>query len=159
MVCRAHIPLHEDLSVPSNYERFFDAHCFAVIGHSAATPFPLLTYKGLKRLGKTAYAVDQSAQRIDGDPAYASLDALPQKPEAVIIEVPKDQTRDWVARAAEAGVADVWVHMALETPEAVALAAETGINLRTGTCAVMYLKPGLSYHSVHQAIMKALGRY
>ncbi|MEA1050296.1 CoA-binding protein [Lamprobacter modestohalophilus] len=147
------------LSVPSNYETFFNAERFAVIGHSASKPFPILSYKGLKRLGKTVYPVDVSAERIDGDQAYASLDALPQTPEAVIIEVPKQETRDWIARAAEIGVSDVWVHMAHETPEAVALAAEKGINLRTGTCAVMYLKPGLSYHSIHQAIMKLLGKY
>jgi len=145
--------------MPSNYERFFDAERFAVIGHSAAKPFPILSYKGLKRLGKTVYPVDKSAERIDGDQAYASLAALPRQPQAVIIEVPKAETRDWVASAAEAGITDVWVHMAHDTPEAVALAAEKGINLRTGTCAVMYLKPGLSYHSIHQLIMKALGKY
>ncbi|WP_462319827.1 CoA-binding protein [Halochromatium sp.] len=145
--------------MPSSYETFFNAERFAVIGHSAAKPFPILSYQGLKRLGKTVYAVDQSTGQIDGDQAYPSLDALPQKPEAVVIEVPKEETRDWVAQAAEAGVSDVWVHMAHETPEAVALAQQKGINLRTGTCAVMYLKPGLSYHSIHKAIMKALGKY
>ena len=49
--------------------------------------------------------------------------------------------------------------MAHDTPEAVALAKEKGINLRTGTCAVMYLNPGLSYHSIHKLIMKATGKY
>lgn len=145
--------------MPSNNETFFNAERFAVIGHSASKPFPILSYKGLKRLGKTVYPVDESAGQIDGDQAYASLDLLPQRPEAVIIEVPKEETRDWVARAAEVGIPDVWVHMAHDTPEAVALAQQKGINLRTGTCAVMYLKPGLSYHSIHKVIMKALGKY
>lgn len=145
--------------MPSNYESFFTAERFAVIGQSDAKPFPMLSYRGLKRLGKTVYPVDEDAERIDGDQVYRSLDTLPQRPEAVIIEVPKEGTRDWVARAAEAGVKDVWVHMGDETPQAVALAGEMGINLRTGTCAVMYLRPGLSYHSIHKAIMKALGKY
>jgi hypothetical protein len=64
-----------------------------------------------------------------------------------------------VAAAADAGVRDVWVHMAHDTPEAVALAAERGIDLRTGTCAVMYLTQGFSYHSIHKWIMQALGKY
>jgi predicted CoA-binding protein len=145
--------------MPSNYETFFDAQRFAVVGNSARQPFPILSYKGLKKLGKTVFAVDSGAARIDGDPTFASLEALPETPQAVMIEVPKEETRDWVARAAAAGVKDVWIHMALETPEAVALADDKGINLRTGTCAVMYLKPGLSYHSIHKGIMKALGRY
>lgn len=145
--------------MPSNYETFFDAQRFAVVGSSARMPFPILSYRGLKKSGKMVFAVDATAARIDGDQAFSTLEALPGAPQAVIIEVPKEETREWVARAAAAGVTDVWIHMTLETPEAVALAAEKGINLRTGTCAVMYLKPGLSYHSIHKAIMKALGRY
>lgn len=145
--------------MPSNYETFFDAERFAVVGDSAQTPFPILSYRGLKRLGKTVFPVDRSTDRIDGDQAFASLDALPESPQAVIIEVPKQETGAWVAQAAAVGAADVWIHMGLETEDAIALAAEKGINLRTGTCAVMYLSRGFSYHSIHKAIMKALGKY
>ncbi len=143
----------------SNYETFFTLGSFAVVGHSQAKPFPMLSLRKLKALGKTAYAVDPSADTIDGDKAFASLAALPAPVEGVIVEVPKAETKDWVAAAADAGIKDVWVHMAHDTPEAVALAKEKGINLRTGTCAVMYLNPGLSYHSIHKLIMKATGKY
>ncbi|MBN2885633.1 MAG: CoA-binding protein [Chromatiaceae bacterium] len=143
----------------SNYETFFELNRFAVIGRSAVKPFPILSYRRLKALGKGVYAVDPSTDHIDGDTAYPSLEALPEAVEGVIIEAPKTETRDWVAAAAERGIRDVWVHMAHDTPEAVALAKEKGINLRTGTCAVMYLKPGLSYHSIHKAIMQLLGKY
>ena len=78
---------------------------------------------------------------------------------AVVIEVPKRETKDWVARAADAGVHDVWIHMGRDTPEAIALAQERGINLRRGSCAVMYLTPGLTYHSVHKWINKLVRRY
>jgi predicted CoA-binding protein len=145
--------------MPSNYETFFDLDSFAVVGRSAAKPFPVLSYRGLKAGGKTVYAVDPSADSIDGDRAYPDLSALPPPVQGVILEVPKEETRDWVAAAADAGVRDVWVHMAHDTPEAIALAAEKGINLRTGTCAVMYLQQGLSYHSIHKWIMQALGKY
>ncbi len=143
----------------SNYETFFAADRFAVVGRSADKPFPILSYRGLKKRGKTVYAIDPSVADIDGDQTYADLSALPGPVDAVLIEVPKTETRDWVARAADAGVKDVWVHMAHDTPEALALAAERGINLRTGTCAVMYLNKGLSYHSIHKWIMQALNKY
>ncbi|MBK1647995.1 CoA-binding protein [Rhabdochromatium marinum] len=143
----------------SNYETFFDCNRYAVIGHSSAKPFPLLSYRGLKKLGKQVVAIDPSAQHIDGDPAYSDLSALPESVDAVIIEAPKTDTKDWIARAAEAGIKHVWIHMGHDTPEACALAEQHGMNVRTGTCAVMYLKPGLSYHSIHQMIMKALGKY
>ncbi len=143
----------------SNYEAFFTLGSFAVVGHSKAKPFPMLSYRGLKAMGKTVYPVDPSADNIDGDKAFANLGALPGPVEGLIIEVPKAETKDWVAAAADAGIKDVWVHMAHDTPEAIALAKDKGINLRTGTCAVMYLNPGLSYHSIHKLIMKATGKY
>jgi len=143
----------------SNYETFFTLGSFAVVGHSKTKPFPMLSYRKLKKLGKTVYAVDPSTDSIDGDKAYANLAALPNPVDGLIVEVPKAETKDWVAAAADAGIKDVWVHMAHDTPEAVALAKDKGINLRTGTCAVMYLNPGLSYHSIHKLIMKATGKY
>jgi hypothetical protein len=39
------------------------------------------------------------------------------------------------------------------------LAKERGLNVQTGTCAVMHLKPGVSYHSLHKWINQALGKY
>jgi len=143
----------------SNYETFFDLGSFAVVGHSELKPFPILSYRGLKAMGKTVYAVDPNTTLIDGAATYPELALLPAPVEGLIIEVPKTETRDWIAAAAAAGIKHVWVHMAHDTPEAIALAEEKGINLRTGTCAVMYLNPGLSYHSIHKAIMKLTGKY
>jgi predicted CoA-binding protein len=145
--------------VGSDYENFWEKRSFAVVGHTAKKSFPRLTYRGLRKLGKAVFPVDPSAAEIEGDKAYADLAALPDKVEAVVLELPKDETRDWVAKAAEAGVKDVWIHMNTDTPEALALAEERGMNARSGTCAVMYVTPGFTYHSIHRWIMKLLGRY
>ena len=59
----------------------------------------------------------------------------------------------------DAGIKDVWIHMGRETPEALDLARDKGINARTGSCAVMYVKPELSYHSIHKWIVKLVGKY
>ena len=142
-----------------DYETFWNNRSFAVVGHAAKKNFPRLTYRGLKKLGKVVFPVDPSVDEIEGDKAYADLEVLPEKVEAVVLEVPKEETRDWVARAAEVGVKEIWIHQRRETPEALALAKEKGINARSGTCAVMYLSPGLSYHSIHKWIMKAAGKY
>ena len=69
------------------------------------------------------------------------------------------QPREYIRASADAGIQDVWIHMARETPEALALAKEKGLNTRSGTCAVMYLDPGPSYHSIHKWIMKLAGKY
>ncbi len=143
----------------SDYETFFDNECFAVVGDKARQNFPVLTYRGLKKLGKKVFPIDPSVEEIEGDHAYAALDGLPEKVDAVVLEVPKEDTRDWVAKVADAGINDVWIHMGRETPEAVALAHDKGINARTGTCAVMYVTPEFSYHSIHKWIMKRIGKY
>ena len=143
----------------SDYEMFWEKRSFAVVGHLAKKNFPRLTYRGLKKRGKAVFPVDPSAHEIEGDKAYASLEVLPQKVDAVVLEVPKDETRDWIAKAAEVGIKDVWIHMQRDTPEALALAKEKGMNARSGTCAVMYLTPGLTYHSIHKWIMKLVGKY
>jgi predicted CoA-binding protein len=145
--------------VASDYEIFWENRLFAVVGHTAKKNFPRLTYRGLKKLGKVVFPVDPSAGEIDGDKAYADFAALPEKVDAVVLEVPKEETRDWVAKAAEAGVKNVWIHMKTDTPEALALAEEKGMNARSGTCAVMYVTPGFTLHSVHKWIMRLVGKY
>jgi len=141
------------------HQAFWENRTFAVVGNEAKKNFPRLTYRGLKKLGKVVFAVDPSQVEIEGDRAYADFASLPAKVDAVVLEVPKEETRDWVARVADAGIKDVWIHMQRETPEALALAKEKGLNVRSGTCAVMYLDQGLSYHSIHRWIMKLAGKY
>ncbi len=143
----------------SNYETFWEHNSFAVVGNKAKQNFPLLTYRGLRKLGKAVFPVDPSMDEIEKDHAYATLDELPTQVDAVVLEVPKEDTRDWVAKVVDAGIKDVWIHMGRETPEALDLAREHGLNARIGTCAVMYVKPGLSYHSIHRWIAKRSGKY
>ena len=145
--------------MPSNRETFWENESFAFVGHSAKKPFPKLSYGELKRQGKKVFAVDPSVQSICGDRTYFDLAALPEKVAAVVIEVPREEAARWVERAADAGVAHVWIHMLRETPEALAVAKARRINLRTGSCAMMYVSHGVSYHAVHRALDKALGRY
>ena len=143
----------------TDHERFWAHESFAVVGHSAKKGFPLLTYRGLKKLGKKVFAVDATAKEIDGDRCYADLRELPEPVEAVVLELPKEETLEGLRQAADAGIADVWIHMGTETPQALEFAREQGMRAHSGTCAVMYLTPGLTYHSIHKWVMKLAGRY
>ena len=141
----------------SNYESFWDLGRYAVVGHSEKKPFPMLSYRALKQAGKTVFAVDPSASTIDGDPACADLASLPEEVDGVILEVPREETASWVEQAHERQIEHLWIHMGRDTPEALGLARKHGINVRSGTCAVMYLQGG--FHSVHKWINKAIGKY
>ena len=145
--------------MPSDYESFWTGSSYAVVGHSAKESFPKITYRELKKAGKKVFAVDPGADTVEGDKAHSDLASLPEKVEAVVIEVPREESRDWVAKAADAGIENVWIHMGCDTPEALALAREKGLNVCHGTCAVMYVIPGFSYHSIHKWINKMLGKY
>jgi uncharacterized protein len=140
-------------------ESFWDHESFVVVGHTAKRSFPKLTYKGLKNAGKTVYAVDPSAGEIEGDKTYPDLASLPGAVEAAVLELPKDETASWVERAADAGVAAVWIHQQTDTPEALELARTRGLEVCAGTCAVMYVTPGFSGHAPHRWIMKLIGKY
>ena len=143
----------------SECERFWDAGSYAVVGHGAKRPFPKITYNALKERGRTVYAIDPEAAVVEGDQAFSDFGALPAKPEAVVMELPKDETAQWVAKAAEAGVESIWIHQMTETPEALASAKEAGMKVVTGHCAVMYNVPGFSMHAPHRWIWKLLKKY
>ena len=84
-----------------DYESFWTNRSFAVVGHAAKKNFPRLTYRRLKKLGKVVFPVDPSAIEIEGDRAYADLDALPEKVDAVVLEVPREETKAWVGQTSK----------------------------------------------------------
>jgi len=143
----------------SAHERFWQQSSFAFVGHEAKRGFPRLSYRQARRLGKRVFAVDPSLAQVEGDRVYPDLAALPEPVEAVVLEVPAEETADWVRRAAQAGIRKVWIHQRRETPEALEVAARNGLEVLTGTCAVMYLTPGLTYHSIHRWVKKLAGKY
>ena len=105
-------------------EQFWQGQTFAFVGNSAKKGFPRLSYGKSKKLGKTAFAVDPSCDAIDGDRAYPDFDALPHKVEAAVLEVPREETAEWVKKAADAGIQRVWIHMNRDTPEALEIAKD-----------------------------------
>jgi len=146
--------------MPTHHEEFWESGEFAFVGHSAAKPFPVLSYRELrKQPGKKVFAIDPSVGEIEGDRTYPDFASLPGTVDAAVLEVPRSETAEWVVRAADAGVSKVWIHMGRETPEALRVAEERGLDVHTGTCAVMYVKQGFSYHSVHGWINRATGSY
>ncbi len=144
----------------SSREEFWNLPSYAVIGESGSgRKFPELTYKGLKRLGKTVFAVDPAADRIDGDPVFRDLGSLPQPVEAAVLEVPKPNAAGWMERLVAAGIPNVWVHQSTETPEALEKAEGAQLRCEHGTCAVMYVTPGFTGHSFHRWVMKLAKKY
>jgi predicted CoA-binding protein len=146
--------------MPSECENFWGAGSYAVVGHQASKkPYPKITYGALKERGATVYAMDPDGGTVEGDAAFADFSALPGPVEAAVLELPKEETAAWVAKAADAGVKQIWIHQMTDTPEALAEAEKRGLKVMTGHCAVMYNKPGMSMHAPHRWIWKLVGKY
>ncbi|MFA4964820.1 MAG: CoA-binding protein [Thermoleophilia bacterium] len=146
--------------MPSDCARFWERDTYAVIGREGKTKhFPKLTYGALKERGKTVYAIDPGSAEVEGDKAYPDFTTLPGRVEAAVLELPKEETAAWVAKAADAGVEEIWIHQMTDTPEALAEAEKRGLKVITGHCAVMYNTPGFSMHAPHRWIWKLIGKY
>ena len=140
-------------------EAFFEHERYAVVGHSSEASFPRLTYAALKEAGKQVFAVDPSAEAIEGDPVWRDLASLPSPVDGAVLEVPREETAGWVERAAQAGIPRVWIHQNRETEEALACARTNHLETHVGSCAVMYLAQGVNVHTLHKAVWKLVGRY
>jgi predicted CoA-binding protein len=102
--------------MPTDHEQFWTNSSFAFVGHSTEKGFPTLSYGELKRQGKKVFAVDPSVDQIAGDKTYPDLACLPEKVDAVVLEVPKQETAGWVAKADSVHLAG-WAHPGSEYPE------------------------------------------
>lgn len=142
-----------------NYQSFWNFNRFGIVGNSVKKPFPKITYGKLKESGKQVFPVDSTLSEIDGDPVFPAISDLPDNIEAIIIEVPKEESLNTVKQAVEKGIMNIWIHMNCDSPEALSYAKEKGASLWYGTCAVMYLSSGFSMHTFHGWINKIRGRY
>src|SRR5450830_1294160 len=115
--------------MPSECERFWKRDRYAVVGHQGSKkPFPKIAYGALKEQGKTVFAIDPGSGEIEGDKAYPDFTTLPAPVQAAVLELPKEETAAWVAKAADAGVKEIWIHQMTDTPEALAEAEKRGLH-------------------------------
>ena len=117
----------------TSIQKFLAAPSFAVVGASAdPEKYGHMCYACLLRHGRTAYPVNPRAKTILGNPAYASLAALPEKVESVSIITPPEITEKVVDEAIAAGVKNVWMQPGAESELAVSKAEKAGLNVISG---------------------------
>ena len=103
------------------------------------------------------YAVHWSAGVIDGDRCYGSFAELPEAVDAVLVVVPPSQAVGVVREASAAGVHHVWLQQGAESPEALAVCRELGVEAVAGECILMFAKP-TTYHKAHHWMWRLLGK-
>ncbi len=142
-------------------QRFFDLGSLAVIGDSSASPpFPERIYGNLRRMGKRLFAVDLGGRAmVSGEPAVGELSELPEPVEGALIELPQHRVMPVVEQLAGLGIEHLWLQRGSETAKVLKYCYAEDLNIRWGTCALMYTDQGVSVHSLRRALYKLRGRY
>lgn len=138
-------------------EPFVAARTLAIVGVSRTKgSFGNYALKTLRERGYVAYPVNANTDEVEGEKCYRSLEALPEKVDAVITVVPPAQTVGVVEECARLGLGKVWLQQGSQSPEAVAACRKHALTFVSDACALMYLKPD-GFHAVHGWLDKAFG--
>jgi predicted CoA-binding protein len=140
-------------------DAFYAQKTLAVAGVSRnPQKFGTMVYRELKAKGYTVYAVNPSAQTIEGDPCYPNLGALPGPVGGLIISTPPAQSEQLVKDAAQAGVKYVWLQRGSESPAAIKFCQDNGIQVVFGECVFMYAEPVGFLHKIHRFVNTVSGK-
>jgi uncharacterized protein len=143
----------------ADIQDFLAQRTLAVVGVSrSGKKFGNMVYRELKAKGYQVYAVHPSAEVVEGDKAYPSFAALPEKPGGVVIVVPPAQTEKVVQEAAKAGIQRVWIQQGAESAAAIQLCKDNNLNVVHNECIMMFAEPTGFGHKAHRWIWGLLGK-
>lgn len=139
-------------------DEFLRQERIAVAGVSRDTRQPAnLIYRRLRETGHRVFAVNPSADEVEGDRCFASVRAIEQPIDGVVIVTPPDAAAGVVEDCAAAGVPRVWLHRGLGpgslTDEAVAACRSHGIAVIPGGCPNMF---GTTSDPAHRSMRRVL---
>ena len=131
----------------------------AVVGVSRKkTKFGNAIYKELKQKGYNVFPINPHINTFEGDNCYPDLLSLPEKIDAVVINVPSVQTEKVVREAKEAGINKVWLQQGSQSENAVKFCEENGIEYVSNECILMFAHPSAFIHRAHRWIWGVLGK-
>jgi uncharacterized protein len=140
-------------------EEFITCKRVAVVGLSrSGKKFGNSIFAELSKRGYEVLAVHPEAEEIGGARCYRRLGLLAGIADAVVISIPPVAVPGVVREAAAAGIRNVWLQQGAESPEAVSLGKELGLNVVSGKCILMYAPPVEGFHAWHRAFNRFFAR-
>jgi predicted CoA-binding protein len=117
-------------------EDYLTSGPYAVVGASNdRAKYGNKVLRAYKSKGWKVYPVNPREKEVEGLQAYPDLASLPEKPRGVSIITPPLVTERVVAEAADAGALFVWMQPGAESPEAIRIARERGLEvIGDGSC-------------------------
>ena len=143
----------------ASIQNFLSAKKVAVAGVTRnPKEFGYQVFEKLKSAGKEVFIVHPVADQIAGQPCYKTISVLPAEISHLLVLTNKKATTSVVTEALAKGISSIWIQQMSDTPEAIDLATNKGINLVTGECILMHTEPVTGAHKFHRAIRRFFGR-
>jgi len=140
-------------------DEFLTQKKIAVVGVSRKkTKFGNAIYKELKQKGYKVFPVNPNMQSFEGDICYPDLLSLPEKVDAVVINVPPVQTEKVVREAKQAEINKVWLQQGSQSEDAEKFCEENGIECVSNQCILMFAQPSAFIHRAHKWVWSVLGK-
>lgn len=121
--------------------------------------FTYTMYKDLLKKGFKILPVNPNAELIGEVKCFPSIASLPEGINSLLIAVPKAESASLVKQAIERNIKNIFIQQQADTPEAIKLAEEAGINIITGYCILMVTEPVNGFHGIHKFFAKLFGKY
>lgn len=107
--------------------------------------------------GYKVFPVHPDAAEIDGTPCFPSIADLPEPVDGLILCVPPARTEELVRDAVKHGIRNIWMQQGSDSPEAVNVCRDNGINEVHGECIMMFANPA-GFHKFHRWLWKVIGK-
>jgi predicted CoA-binding protein len=135
-------------------QTFLDQPAIAVVGASREKHhFGNAACRTLRDKGYRVYPIHRRASEIDGTKCYARFEDLPERVGGVLIVVPPWEAIDVIRNAAAAGITRVWLQQGAQSPEALKVCAQLGVEVVDGECILMFAHP-TGVHKMHQVVRR-----
>jgi predicted CoA-binding protein len=117
-------------------EDFLSDGPWAVVGASTSREkYGNKVLRAYIQSGRAAWPINPRTEKVEGFTSYPDLSSLPDVPRGVSIITPPEITEAVVEEAARLGVKFVWMQPGAESPRALEIAAEKGLEaIGDGSC-------------------------
>lgn len=129
------------MSIQEQINQFLSAGVFGVIGASSnRQKFGNRVLRCYLQKGKRAIPVNPNEVEIEGVACVKSVEDLPPEVKSISMITPPAVTEQLVPRAIAHGISNIWMQPGAESPAAVALCREKGINIiADGSCLLVVM--------------------
>jgi predicted CoA-binding protein len=129
------------MTIQEQIDRFLSATAFGVVGASSnRQKYGNKVLRCYLQNGKQAIPVNPNEAEIEGVACVKSVDELPAGVKGISMITPPAVTEKLVPLAIAHGIENIWMQPGAESPTAVALCREKGVNvIADGSCLLVVL--------------------